>query len=215
MTVIQPARFLPNDEIEQRALKLLADFQRSSSTRLSSPPVPVHQIVEAHLDLHLLYDEIPQDEGERILAYIDPVDRVICLNTLHLDLFEKVIGPEAFTLAHEAGHYELHVSKDGWHQFTLPLNGLEDGERFLCRANRSDPREYQANRFAAALLMPRYLVLAAVQGKRLDRWSVLREIAEVFGVSKEALKIRLENLELIRVHGNTIQWLRQEDDVLL
>lgn len=215
MTIIQPFQFLPDEEIEQRALKLLADFQRSSRTRLSSPPVPIHQIVETHLDLRLLYDKIPQDEGERILAYIDPLDRVICLNTLHLDLFEDVIGPEAFTLAHEAGHWELHVVKGSWRQSALPLDVLEHGERFLCRANSSDPREYQANRFAAALLMPRYLVLAAVQGKQLDKWSVLLQLAKKFNVSKEAFKIRLENLSLIRVHGNSIQHLQQQNEVLL
>ena len=215
MTVIQPSQFLLNDEIERRALKLLADYQRSTGNRLSSPPVPVHHIVEAHLNLALLYDEIPQDEGERILAYIDPIDRVICLNTLHLNLFEEIIGPEAFTLAHEAGHWELHVVKGGWQQSALPLDGLENGERFLCRANRNDPREYQANRFAAALLMPRYLVLAATQGKQLDQWSVLRQLAEEFGVSREAFKIRLENLNLIRVQGKSIQRVRQQNEVLL
>lgn len=215
MTLIQPPQYLTNDQIEQKALKLLADFQRSSGIQLIAPPVPVRKIVEAHLNLHLLYDEIPQDEGERILAYIDPVDRVICLNTLHLDLFEEVIGPEAFTLAHEAGHWQLHIVKGGWRQSGLPLDGMEAGERFLCRANRSNPREYQANRFAAALLMPRYLVLAATQGKQLDQWPVLRQLAEAFGVSKEALKIRLESLGLITMRRNTIQQLRQQGEALL
>lgn len=215
MTLIQPAQFMPNDEIEMRALKLLADFQRATGKRLSSPPVPVRRIVEAHLDLRLLYDEIPQDEGERILAYIDPVDRVICLNTLHLALFEKVIGPESFTLAHEAGHWELHVTKGNWRQSALPLAGIETGERFLCRASSSDPREYQANRFAAALLMPRYLILEAVQGEKLDRWAVLGHLAKKFDVSREALRIRLETLGLIRVHGTAIQQIQQQKAGLL
>lgn len=215
MSLIQPAQFMPNDEIEMRALKLLADFQRATGRRLSSPPVPVCQIVESHLDLGLLYDEIRQDEGERILAYIDPVDRVICLNTLHLDLFEKVIGPEAFTLAHEAGHWELHVVKGGWRQSALPLAGMETGERFLCRASSSDPREHQANRFAAALLMPKHLVFEAIQGEKLDRWATLGHLAEKFGVSKEAFKIRLETLGLIRVNGNAIQQVQQQETVLL
>lgn len=212
INVYKPVQFLTNDYIEQRAIKLLADYQRSTGIQLNSPPIPVDQIVEAHLDLNLMYDEIPQDDSERILAYIDPIERTICLNTLHLSLFEEVIGTEAFTLAHEAGHWELHVMKDGWHQSELPLGDKDYGTRFLCRANQKDPREYQANRFAAALLMPRYLVLAAIKGKQIDRWDVVRDLARDFGVSKEAFKIRLENLGFIRVHGNSIQKLLYAPD---
>lgn len=199
MDVLRPVQYLTTDYIEQRALKLLADFQRTSGRQLTAPPVPIHQIVEAHLDLGLIYDEIPQDEHERILAYIDPVDRTICLNTTHLGLFEEVIGTEAFTVAHEAGHWELHVIKNGWRQPGLPLDNIRSQERYLCRDNAKDPREYQANRFAASLLMPRYLMLAAIQGKQINRWDVLGALAKEFHVSKEALKIRLENLGFIRV----------------
>jgi len=207
MSVIRPARQMTNQHIEQRAAKLLADFQRATGTQLMSPPVPIQQIVESHLDLHLMYDEIPQDEGERILAYIDPAKRTICLNTAHLNLFNDVIGTEAFTLAHEAGHWELHIFREANINLTPRYTGT--GERFLCRANRNDPREYQANRFAAALLMPRYLVLAAVKGKRLNRWDIIQELAGDFGVSKEAFKIRLETLGLIEVVNKSIQPLHK------
>jgi Zn-dependent peptidase ImmA (M78 family) len=196
-----PVATIPNERSDRTA--------SAETIQLSVPPVPILRIVEAHLNLRLLYDKIPQDGGERILAYIDPFDRIICLNTLHQDLFEEVIGTEAFTLAHECGHWELHVLKSGRNQPALSFAGAGQGERFLCRANSSDPREYQANRFAAALLMPRYLVLAMTQGQRLNRWTVLEKLAKDFGVSKEAFKIRLENLNLIRVDGNLIHQLGQ------
>lgn len=207
MSIIRPARHMTNQYIEQRAAKLLADYQRATGKQLMSPPVPVQQIVEAHLDLRLMYDEIPQDEGERILAYIDPAERTICLNTAHLDLFNEVIGTEAFTLAHEAGHWELHIFRET--SVYLVPGHTGTGERFLCRANQNDPREYQANRFAAALLMPRYLVLASIKGKQLNHWDIVHGLAGDFGVSKEALKIRLETLGLIQVVNKSIQPLYQ------
>lgn len=89
-----------------------------------------------------------------------------------------------FTIAHELAHFLLH--KD-----IIDQKGLVDDAMYRSGASREE--EYQANRMAAELLMPRSLVLSF--------WNAhLREIpmlARVFGASEEAVKIRLEQLGLL------------------
>lgn len=95
-----------------------------------------------------------------------------------------------FTIAHELGHHFLHL-KSGDGQFV-------DGEADLFREMPSDSnepisedraREIQANAFAAALLMPEEHVRAV--------WAEtgsIAEMADIFGVSEEAMGYRLTGL---------------------
>src|SRR5689334_17058033 len=105
--------FLTDSEIERRASRMLASYQRHCGKKLQEPPIPVEHLVEAHLELRVDWDVIPETSGERILAYIDPVERKICMNETHRAFFDEYFGSEAFTYGHEAGHWELHVIKDG------------------------------------------------------------------------------------------------------
>lgn len=95
-----------------------------------------------------------------------------------------------FTIAHELGHYYLHnggarmfVDKRDW------------------RASAGvDRREIEANRFAAALLMPEPLLRAAVGSRILDAFeneAELSDLADRFGVSRQAITLRLKNLDLL------------------
>ncbi|HID74789.1 MAG TPA: ImmA/IrrE family metallo-endopeptidase [Planctomycetaceae bacterium] len=72
------------------------------------------------------------------------------------------LGRYGFTLAHEAGHWRLYR-----HLFQKRANQLsllpEDAQRaeYVCRSTDRDPVEIQADKFAAALLMPREMVKTA------------------------------------------------------
>ena len=96
-----------------------------------------------------------------------------------------------FTIAHELGHHFLHLMKDG--EFV-------DGESNLFRQPKGDPTnwtpdqsaEYQANMFAAALLMPE----DAVRETWAENGS-LEEMARQFNVSEQAMGIRLDQLGLL------------------
>lgn len=96
-----------------------------------------------------------------------------------------------FTIAHELGHHFLHLLKDG--EFV-------DGEENLFRQPKGDPskwtpeqsREYQANMFAAGLLMPD----DAVQ-KEWEESKSLDQMARRFNVSEQAMGIRLDQLGLL------------------
>ncbi len=91
-----------------------------------------------------------------------------------------------FTIAHELGHVELgHL--DGTEKC------LRDPRRNYSLEN-FDPRERDANRFAAALLMPARAVRAAVV--RMADPDVER-LAKLFGVSRLAMGIRLKQLGII------------------
>lgn len=83
-----------------------------------------------------------------------------------------------FTIAHEIGHFVLHKSLIG--------DGIV--EDALMRAQGFSSRiEYQANQFAADLLMPWHLIeIAKTQGTES-----VEALAEAFQVSRDAMSIRL------------------------
>ena len=83
---------------------------------------------------------------------------------------------DRFTIAHELGHYFLH-SRQG----KTPLIATRKGTGRV---------EWEANWFAAALLMPELEFREAA--KRLD--SDIDRIAGEFGVSRDAARVRKERL---------------------
>jgi len=99
-----------------------------------------------------------------------------------------------FTIAHELGHYFLHSEILREEKIIVDDDTFIENKRVLYRMDeaRRNEVETQANNFAAALLMPRELVVDA--WKRIDD---LQECAKIFGVSTTAMTIRLERLGLI------------------
>jgi Zn-dependent peptidase ImmA (M78 family) len=93
---------------------------------------------------------------------------------------------QRFTIAHELGHVEL--------------GHLADREKCLRdpREHYSlecfDPRERDANRFAASLLMPARAVRAAVANMQDPD---IEKLAELFRVSRLAMGIRLKQLGIL------------------
>lgn len=80
---------------------------------------------------------------------------------------------DKFTLAHELGHYFLHFNSED--------------ERKMAARMGSGRIEWEANWFAASLLMPKSLI----ETKRLDS---AYAIASYFGVSLQAASVRLESM---------------------
>ncbi len=88
---------------------------------------------------------------------------------------------QRFTLAHEIAHFLLHRDKIG--------NGISDNVMY--RSSLSNDLEAQANRLAADLIMPWNTLSNHIRGKNLNDSAILKTIAEEFGVSTIALRIRL------------------------
>lgn len=99
-----------------------------------------------------------------------------------INMTEKSLVHQRFTLAHELGHRELHTDEDAIIDVT--------GE------NGSDPRHKEANVFAAQLLVPKNELENELQSYKVsaklvtDRLVV--ELAQAFGVSHEVILWRLK-----------------------
>ena len=115
-------------------------------------------------------DELPEDVSGCIDRQEDD-SYVIFTNKKHH------INRRRFTAAHEVAHYVLH------------RNLIEDGivDDTLYRSKLSGPLEREANIYAAELLMPRHLILKAIE----DGAKSTEELAKKFRVSEAAMSIRI------------------------
>lgn len=178
------------------ANQVLAHHEALTGERVALP-VPVEMVIELTYDLAVLWEDIAEPSGATILGALLPLDRQIVINTRHTDLFDRVIGPERFTLAHELAHWIYDA--DDPNQLTLNLHEGASEQFCYCRespglGHESQLREVNANKLASHLLLPEHLVRAA----DLDEIrSTLRETAAAWGVSHRALRIRLGTLGLL------------------
>lgn len=208
MVVLNNPEFITNDRIEGKANKLLYSFEEVYA-KIQNPPIPIDQIVEQFLDLIYDWDEIPDENDGKILGCLIPQKKKILMNSRHLDYFNVYGGTEAYTKAHEVGHWIMHVAKENdIYQPTLP--GIQDGGNYLCRDGKYDPREIQAEKFASYLLMPRHLIMQEVHGCDLTKWPTLYSLRDLFGVSITALKNRLVGMGLIYVVDKKIYHSKEE-----
>lgn len=194
----RPAHWRTDHQLELKVAEILQGHSRRTSWQ-PELPIPIENLIEGHFGLHLHCEPIEEQPGQIILGALDRRTKTIVLNEAHNDsLFERFIGPEAFTYAHELGHWIM----DAVDPAQEALFELPEGERLFCRApgdagQHPDERlrEQNANRFAARLLLPSALVRAAVPLGIADR-SKLRRHASVWGVSQATLRIRLTELSL-------------------
>ena len=217
--------FVHKETIETGTLVLLADYARKYGVSVC-PPVPVEEIIEAHLGLTFDFADLP-----RLLNVPNALggtwfrDRKVKIDqSLDPSVFPDKLGRYRFTVAHEIGHWELHrhkyLSVEG--QATMFAG---DDRSVICRSDDKSQLEWQADSFAGCLLLPKDMVYAhweSVYGNRepyiaIDeiadlkaRWGlgenerptveVARQLAPVFQVSAQAMQIRLIDLGLIRTH---------------
>jgi Zn-dependent peptidase ImmA (M78 family) len=99
---------------------------------------------------------------------------------------------QRFTIAHEIGHLvlhdlgEVHVDKVNF--------------RSSLSSTAENVEEVEANAFAAALLMPRALVMADLQGQvvNIEDDRQIDWLSKRYGVSNQAMTYRLINIYRIR-----------------
>jgi Zn-dependent peptidase ImmA (M78 family) len=160
--------------------------QRSVGRR---PPIDVEAIAVS-LGLRVLY----QDLGDEIsgLLVSGPKEEFIVVHE------GQGKNRQRFTIAHEIAHHCLQ------HQFARGEHvHVDRGYAITPRGPDSstgrDRKEIEANQFAAALLMPEYLLYRQIQ--RLGISALLDDdvssLAEIFAVSEQAMTIRLSGLGLI------------------
>lgn len=104
--------------------------------------------------------------------------------TIRFDMTEPPVR-QRFTVAHELGHFARgHLKGNG-------MCFRDTRAQFFSR--QADPREREANQFAARLLMPARIVRYLVAEKGMVD---VRELAKVFNVSEAAMGFRLKELAL-------------------
>ena len=155
--------YLSRRQIEREATDLLASYFKQNHWPFA--PIPIDEIAELHLGLSIDFLDLRQMFGvgdvhgalwlhDRLIGVdrrFDPVQH------------SRAAGRYCFTVAHEVGHWQLHrhclldrdlaVNTPDSHTYEVPQ---------ACRFSDGRARiEWQADYFAACLLMPRMLVLAA------------------------------------------------------
>lgn len=155
--------------------------------RVDEAPVPVDRIAKAE-GARIFYQSL--EDNVSGFLYRDASQTVIGVNTHHAPVRRN------FTTAHELGHFLLHDQEQLHidHDFRVRLRDDRSSEG-------TDEAEREANLFAASLLMPRAFLEADLSGQEyvdlLDDDS-LRELAHKYGVSTQALAIRLKSLGYIQ-----------------
>lgn len=173
----------------QRAVKRARNLL--ATAKVTKAPIKVYELAKKHAQL------IEVEMDDEISGMLVPVPSsvgekknwVIVVNKRHAKVRKR------FTVAHELAHLLLH-------DFNEPH--ADRGFKVRFRNPQSSEgavlEEIEANQFAAELLMPAHLIIDRLIAKKIEYVpsdpddDKLAEIAEEFGVSRQALGIRLANL---------------------
>lgn len=217
-------KILRNQVVEEFAAARLAEFEALLGTKLE-PPIPIELMAERLLGLSILWEPIDELPGETIFGGIRPEERLIVMNEKRRALFTEKPGLVRSTVGHEMGHWDLFVDKStidhpmltGFDRpDTFPLRSTPIGEvviisrlmaspegQALLReidARADDPHEARAvNRYAAAISMPTALIRRDALAIDRTAWPPLYALAKRYEVTISALRVRLEQLDLLYV----------------
>lgn len=184
-----------------------------------SPPIPVEDIIERFLNLQIGFIDFKKAYNlDGILGATYVNNRLICTDKSLLD--DRAEGRLNFTFAHEAGHWILHRKLVGISEVVR-----DDKPAILCRKkDAKKPIEWQADYFAACLLMPEKWIRRAFEKSVghdplmlhnekstltspfyvepcVCNWPFIaggvQKAGNFLNVSKQAVMIRLQELELV------------------
>jgi len=208
--------YLHEKVIEEHA-QLLLDEWAQEHPAVTEPPVPIEEILECHLQLECSIADLQGELGHPdVLGGIWFGDRMIKVDqSLDPSSTPRMLGRYRFTLAHEVGHWRLHRKHLMDDPSALSLFEQNCGPAFVCRSSQNPPEEIQANMFSACVLMPRRLIFEAWERWRGDHDPAslvelgmsehdeiamdkfCRPFADKFEVSAQAMRYRLQGLELL------------------
>jgi hypothetical protein len=215
-------KFLEDKEISTEATLLLQAYEKQFGLRLA-PPIPIDEIAECNLELDLRFDNMErrlQKKGVLGAIWIED-KRVVIDESLDPTTNPLKIGRYRFTLAHEVGHWTLHRLYYLARAKQPALFGADDEPSIICRAGDTEPIEWQANTFAAHVLMPKEMIYNAweqqngtlrpydatdevrfVSGSLTDTkpstLGIARDLAKQFHVSGQAMQIRLSGFGFVK-----------------
>lgn len=177
-----------NEEIERSASDLL------HSLEVLKAPTPLPKIAT------FLKAEIHQQTFEDMVSgvlFIQGNERHIMVNKAHHP------NRQRFTIAHELGHLVLHHNSGDrlfidTHLRAYQRSGSAASGVYEEPGSTTTPaEEKEANLFASALLMPRELLLSKTVGREFWDELDVATLAAEFGVSEQAMTIRLRQLDVL------------------
>ena len=201
MNVIKPFRRYSKAELETIASNLRQEVEQSRRRRLKADSIA--EGIADFLELDIVWRSIPADRQGNIAAMIVPVKKTVYINE-DISALEGGFGQS--TIAHEIGHWMLHIDRQAVGEY---IDREEKGMKievqpFLCRSEQSAKGiEWQAQYFAGCLLMPEYKLVEARKGRDLTNWQHLYAIADEFGVTISNLLYRLKSLGWIIKNDNS------------
>jgi Zn-dependent peptidase ImmA (M78 family) len=132
------------DEIEKLADGLNHTYCTDHTRNSLILPIPIEDMAEHYLGYSIDFVDDGIFSDPKILGGIDFEESKIYVNAS----VEDHDGRYAFTIAHEIGHHVLH-------RVAYLKDNVDGNKEILCRDSRNKPQiELEADRFAAALLMP-------------------------------------------------------------
>ncbi len=209
---------LSGNDIEIKAEEVLTYFDKSLLKKAQFTPLAsfMEQLQNEYGVLINFGSDLGSNEyGTKILGKFISKPRAIFVD-------KSIVDTERFpfTLAHEFGHMVFHrnlkIDKEDYSEITDTEYDLVSGKKIL--TSTRDWIEWQANKFASAILLPRatfYNALCDIQNKfgitknvgyvyvsrkpysLQDYNSVTNHLAQLYSVSKKSVEFRLKNLELL------------------
>lgn len=235
--------------LSEEDVELLAEkFLRKTAPQCLERPLhlPIFAIIR-RLEAAGHFRYVPADLGEHFLGAYNIRRKIIYIHQAILEGDPRL----PFTVAHEMGHFYLHgkINPGALNAVTTTfadqdLDGSKAGDRvildgpreiILGRLQTDNPRsilEWQANRFAGAILVPRSTLKAALiavqrhiginrhlgliwltnqRESAADFANTIRILSERYQTSRAVMRIRLYSLNLVREQGVPIPMRRLGD----
>lgn len=185
-------------------------------------PTPIINVIDkvaARTNLTYAMGDLGHRGGRKILGKVSFSTKTLLLDN---SLLTERKQSFRFTAAHELGHWILHRYREiRTPNAAEPTIEFEDDENSVCRLDTRTPGdwlEWQANVFAAAVVMPQQTfkdaVIAAQQDlgitknlghvwlsealySQLDFNNLLSHLAPTYDVSRTSVEVRLRTLKLL------------------
>ena len=185
------AKFISEDMVEHRAADLLRRFVVLTGTPVTLP-VPIERIAENICDLGILWDVIPEPEGHIIFAELRPAERLVIFNERRRVLLDDTPFLYNTVLAHEVGHWWLHVDHAMLNQRALP--GFAPVDYSVHRHDPDSWEERHAKWFSSYLLLPRHLLADLLVGREVRSFADMYRLRDECRVTITVMRIALEHI---------------------
>jgi Zn-dependent peptidase ImmA (M78 family) len=211
--------WLTKKSIADATISVIGDYEAKIKRRVQ-PPIPVENIIERGLNVKLGFSDLRKKlKINDVLGATYVKEKLICVDRSLVDNNNE--GRLCFTFAHETGHWVLH------RKLADQAYRSSHGRAIIfCRIkDAKKPIEWQADYFASCLLMPEKAVRTAFSscfGSKplilynvksaycgpvcfdpcVENWpkiaGTVKEAGGFCNVSKQAMIIRLQDLDLVR-----------------